>query len=858
VKKGSGSGTSRGTSPDLPGTQPDAKAKSTARPQAIQAEPTQSLDLSRLDDSGAFDDVETHDAEAARVDADWQQELHDVDDAALDGVELADAGVRQEDDIELIDDADEPSEPTPAVEASTRFDVSDAVLEEVSLPRHLAATAKAVAYQPLVEPLFDNQPTQHAPEELRAALLKRTPKISSSAPIVSRALASSQPAANQPTPQALAAQAKTQAALKETLRPVQVASPFAATLKPQIPAAGSKPAVAAQAAAPKPAVAAQAAAPKPAAEPHSASAQPEAKLAQTKPSAGGAKAPMGRSDLATIKSPGAAGTSAAGNASPVAGVADRAPPVIKSSAAGDGVVSSRLGARDVTLVELGGDSPKVIAQKSVANNPTIVAMAPLVAPAVASGAASSAQAPASAEPGVTGPSKPALSPASTASVGSSKATAAVPVPASLLKSAVPLKKDLAPLSVGGDRSAESRGAAAPQSGATFVLPVAKDAKAAALQTRTRQPAAESPPAQPAAAGSGASGGGGGGGRTTPPGAGGPPADALRRSIEGRVVQRARDFSLPALLDVLEMLDYRPDEIEFGGVLSYGHPSSLVQSVQFISAPRRMVHVALNMGLLSAQSPLPSYFLKYAENMEGDSLIEFLGYFDHHLLKRRAAALYPERDRTLFADWAESQAQLLQLVGLTAPSTLYWLFQRVYPELGIEVRRSTEHKPLSAEGVVLGNAKLGEACAFGGGTTVPVGGLEVTLYSEEETTPTGLAWPVEASQRLRRQVFSALGETDVYLTVHLVILEQSSWLAIEDERYLGFEPLWEDLRGELVTPPTPAGPRSTTPVRTAAPIHESSLQARSRAAFRIHQVQLFSGPIRSGKETNDASAQSAIA
>ena len=333
---------------------------------------------------------------------------------------------------------------------------------------------------------------------------------------------------------------------------------------------------------------------------------------------------------------------------------------------------------------------------------------------------------------------------------------------------------------------------------------------------------------------------------------------LRRSIEQRVVQRARDFTLPALLDVLALLDYRPDEIEFAGVLSYSHPASLIQSVRFQTGPRSLVHIALNMGLLSAQSPLPSYFLKYAEHMEGDALIDFLGFFDHHLLKRRAAALYPERDRTLFADWSEAQAQLLQLVGLTAPSTLYWLFQRVYPELGIEVRRSTERKPLNAEGVVLGNAKLGEACAFGGGTTVPVGGLEVTLYSEEETTPTGIAWPAEASQRLRRQVFSALGETDAYLTVYLVILEQTSWLSIEDDRHLGFEPLWEDLRGDLsqlAGPPALTGAASQKAHQAS---REAALRARSRAAVRIHQVQLFSGPIKSNKDPATSPLASAIA
>jgi hypothetical protein len=295
-------------------------------------------------------------------------------------------------------------------------------------------------------------------------------------------------------------------------------------------------------------------------------------------------------------------------------------------------------------------------------------------------------------------------------------------------------------------------------------------------------------------------------------------------------------------------------------MSYAFPGSLIHSVDFVASPRRMTKISLHMGLLSAQSPLPSYFLKYAEQLEIDALFDFLGFFDHHLLKGRAASLYPERDRTVFADWSETQAQLLQLIGLTAPSTLHWLFQRVYPELGIEVRRSTERKPLNAEGVVLGNAKLGEACAFGGGTTVPVGGLEVTLYSEEELTPTGTSWAVEASPRLNRQVFSALGETDVYLTVYLVIMEQTSWLMMEDERYLGFEPLWEDLRGDLAvpSPATIAGPGAKGSTGRG---RQAEILARSRSAYRIHQMQLFSGPIkhgRHGKNGQDGSSTQLLA
>ena len=137
-------------------------------------------------------------------------------------------------------------------------------------------------------------------------------------------------------------------------------------------------------------------------------------------------------------------------------------------------------------------------------------------------------------------------------------------------------------------------------------------------------------------------------------------------------------------------------------MSYAFPE--VRFIRSTSSPGHGAspRVSLHMGLLSAQSPLPSLLSEICRAARDRCALRLLGFFDHHLLKRRASSLYPERDRTLFADWSETQAQLLQLIGLTAPSTLHWLFQRV-SRARVEVRRSTERKPLNAEGVVLGNA-----------------------------------------------------------------------------------------------------------------------------------------------------------
>ncbi len=304
----------------------------------------------------------------------------------------------------------------------------------------------------------------------------------------------------------------------------------------------------------------------------------------------------------------------------------------------------------------------------------------------------------------------------------------------------------------------------------------------------------------------------------------PHSEPTAAELESEIHKRAREFSLPALLDVLHFLGYRSEDIEFRSHMSQARPSSLVQAVNFsedtsFAGRGKKVHVLLNLGLLSAQSPLPSYFLKLAERLEGEALVDFLGFFDHHLLKRRAMSLYPERDRTVFADWQKARSDLVQLVGIGAPSTLHWLCQQVYPELGILVERSTAQKPLKAQGAVLGNAVLGAGCAFGGGTSVPIGGIDITLYCEETHSPTGIPWPMEAAARLHAQIFPLLHSCDFYLSVHLLILEQENWLQIQEERFLGYEPLWE-----------PSLKRSAPPSPGALPTPP-----------RTHEVLLYAGP-----------------
>ncbi|HNN91083.1 MAG TPA: hypothetical protein PKI03_02395, partial [Pseudomonadota bacterium] len=188
-----GSGTGKG---GAGAKEPQAKAGTPIGSGAgILSEPTQQLDAARIqqrDPPAAQDsvlDVDDVWEDLASEDSDGEVEALSDDDVSLDEAsavhDVSEVLSDEPDDAHPPEDAgaihsdidDQPTgdarvvAPAPAQELSSRLDVSDDVIEELSFPKHLAASSAGL--QPLSDPLFDNVPTQQASEELRAALLKR-------------------------------------------------------------------------------------------------------------------------------------------------------------------------------------------------------------------------------------------------------------------------------------------------------------------------------------------------------------------------------------------------------------------------------------------------------------------------------------------------------------------------------------------------------------------------------------------------------------------------------------------------------------------------------------------------------------
>ncbi|PTL85382.1 hypothetical protein [Vitiosangium sp. GDMCC 1.1324] len=261
-------------------------------------------------------------------------------------------------------------------------------------------------------------------------------------------------------------------------------------------------------------------------------------------------------------------------------------------------------------------------------------------------------------------------------------------------------------------------------------------------------------------------------------------------LEQRIRERIRSFDVPALLEVLNASGYGDAEIEYRGHRTTVHQSHLVHDIQFIHQPRKRVVITVNMGLLSAQSPLPSFLMRTMDQLDHDRLERFIGFFDHQLLQECFAGLYPERDGALLPGWPEAAKDRLRLLRPTSLSTLHWLFRKTFPEAEISVRREVRQQRVPAREMRLGSSALGEGDSMGGFASLPTGGMEVKIHCDEPLSASGVPWAVEARRRFEEDLRPLLAETVLMLTVFVVQREKEGFLRLERDSHLGFDPLYE--------------------------------------------------------------------
>jgi predicted component of type VI protein secretion system len=249
------------------------------------------------------------------------------------------------------------------------------------------------------------------------------------------------------------------------------------------------------------------------------------------------------------------------------------------------------------------------------------------------------------------------------------------------------------------------------------------------------------------------------------------------------------FDLSSLLACLSTLGYRWDELRFASHASVESPRRLVHDIELYDDPRR-VRIVLNIGLLSAQSPLPGYLFKELDSGRIDSGVfsDFIGFFDHVILSRLVLATQPELDRQLFCDVQQARREDMQLLNLRSAATLHWLFQQIFPELLVQVEPIRKRRRVRSDGVRLGDAVLGGEATLGARATAMGPGKRVTLVGDEEDAASGRTWPLEARRRLDTFALPLLRPFGVALEVFLVLREQQSWARLSDGCHLGYDQL----------------------------------------------------------------------
>lgn len=268
-----------------------------------------------------------------------------------------------------------------------------------------------------------------------------------------------------------------------------------------------------------------------------------------------------------------------------------------------------------------------------------------------------------------------------------------------------------------------------------------------------------------------------------------PADALTRTerarLQARVSAEIRRMDLLALLHALDALGYDEARIAYRSNPTAAHTAGLFESIAFTGDG---VHVTVNLGLMSNQGPLPSYFGALLADQRDSALTELLWFFEDQLLRRRVLALCPERDEALLPRFPDTRRALVSLLRLSAPCCLHWLFQRVFPELEVAVRRRVAERPMQTSATHLGVSHLGDSSALGGLTRLPIGALEVQLSTDEWEAAGGEPWPRAALARLRRHVLPLLTELDAPLLVLLLLRDRDQYARLSPDHLLGYDPV----------------------------------------------------------------------
>jgi hypothetical protein len=293
-------------------------------------------------------------------------------------------------------------------------------------------------------------------------------------------------------------------------------------------------------------------------------------------------------------------------------------------------------------------------------------------------------------------------------------------------------------------------------------------------------------------------------------------DDARLAFEAKVEGLARQFDARCLLDLLVAKGYPREDILFEGTHE-ATSLTLVEKVTFRPPPSRGVLVTLNLGLLGDNSLLPSYFFQVIEGTpHPERFFDFIRFFDHRLIESLLRGLYPEEDTSLFSSWNDTMHAFLKMLGPGSVSTLHWLAQLYFPELGVHASRWAFTDISDAFSLRTGESTLDGTGILGRSYQSEAAGLSLELFAEEETDARARAWPNIVRGRLNELLLPLLAPFRIPLCVRLKVTFHASWARVDvpyslAHGYLGYE----RIKGDPESGHTTTIYRGVTGVRTRA-------------------------------------------
>ena len=250
------------------------------------------------------------------------------------------------------------------------------------------------------------------------------------------------------------------------------------------------------------------------------------------------------------------------------------------------------------------------------------------------------------------------------------------------------------------------------------------------------------------------------------------------------------FDLIALLKALELSGVRLEDLLFEGNSSLSSSSHLCEEITLAPDTISSAIVRLNLGLLTGSSPLPSYYRKCMENgeIEEESFITFIQFFNHHLIKSLLKFCWI--DRFFLTDWESKKTAHISMFGLDSLSSIYWVCSLYFPELELSVEKSSREQRLPCPEFCLGLSQLGGKYALGGYTRQKIPAYTVALRSDVAQTDMHVFWPTEIRNRLKEWIFPLIRNTHIYLIVSFTIDQYNRATYLNKYSYMGFTSLGE--------------------------------------------------------------------